>query len=80
MSSGRNKELPGAAGSVPPIVQLKEIKDGKKDLILHELRNYECFYSRDISDVFEILTPLGITKKEIEKVYNENKDNENKNN
>jgi hypothetical protein len=60
--------------------QLKEIKDGKKDLILYELRNHECFYSRDISDVFEILIPLGITKKEIEKVYNENKDNENKNN
>ena len=56
--------------------QVKELKDGKKDLILHELRNYECFYSNDISDALEVLIPLGITKKEIEMVYNNHRNTE----
>ena len=56
--------------------QIKDLKEGKKSLILHELRNYECFYSNDISDTFEVLLPLGITKKEIEKVYNEYRNRE----
>jgi hypothetical protein len=53
--------------------KVKELKDGKKDLILYELKNYECFYTNDISDALEILLPLGITKKEVIKVYNENR-------
>jgi hypothetical protein len=52
--------------------QVKELKDAKKDLILHELKNYECFYSSDISDALEVLIPLGIKKNEIEKVYQDN--------
>jgi hypothetical protein len=56
--------------------QVKELKDGKEDLILYELNNFECFYSNDITDALDVLIPLGITKKEVETVYNKHKNNE----
>ena len=52
--------------------QVKELKDLKKDLILHELKNFECFYSGDILDALEVLIPLGIKKSEVVKVYQDN--------
>lgn len=51
--------------------QIKELKEAKRDLILYELKNYECLYTGDISDALEVLIPLGIKKEEVIKVYND---------
>lgn len=48
---------------------LKENKAEQKKAILYELGNYECFYTGDLTDVYELFP--NIDKKEINKVYNE---------
>ncbi|NBW22893.1 MAG: hypothetical protein EBR82_84605 [Caulobacteraceae bacterium] len=55
--------------------EVKAIKNGLESVILHELKNYECFYTSDISEAFDVLRPLGITKKQVLNVYSKHKDN-----
>jgi hypothetical protein len=40
----------------------------KSEAILYELNNYECFYTGDITDAYEVLKDL-YTRKEVEEVY-----------
>jgi hypothetical protein len=35
--------------------EIKKAKQGKEEHILHELNNYECFYTNNIEDVIELL-------------------------
>lgn len=46
--------------------EIKKIKDGKEEHIRHELYNYECFYTGDISDACKVLP---YPKKDVLKVY-----------
>lgn len=49
----------------------KEVKDTKTEVekqILHELRNYECFYTGEIDDVVDLFKDI-YTKEQIAKVY-----------
>jgi len=55
--------------------EVKAIKNGIESVILHELKNYECFYTSDITDAFDVLRPLGITKKQVLNVYSKHKNN-----
>jgi hypothetical protein len=48
---------------------LKENKKEQEKAILYELNNFECFYTGDLTNVFEIFP--NIDKKEIYKVYSE---------
>lgn len=45
---------------------------GKEKIILYELRNHECFYTGDYSEIYEDMEDYGITKEEVEKVFFEN--------
>ncbi len=48
----------------------RDIKEnGKKNIIIRELNNYESFYSNDITDVVIELEKYGITEKEILSIY-----------
>ena len=46
--------------------EIKKIKDGKEEHIRHELYNYECFYTGDITDACKVLP---YPKKDVLKVY-----------
>jgi hypothetical protein len=46
--------------------EIKKIKDGKEEHIRHELYNYECFYTDDITDACRVLP---YPKKDVYKVY-----------
>lgn len=48
--------------------ELREAKEAKKQAILYELKNHECFYTGDISDVVDKFKGI-FTKKDIQKVY-----------
>lgn len=50
-------------------------KERKQEAILFELKNYECFYTGDITNALEVLKTMGITRAEVLKVYQKhNKD------
>lgn len=49
------------------------VKDAT-EVILYELRNYECFYTGDIADAMPRLTELGYTAAEVKKVYHSNRE------
>ena len=50
-------------------------KFDKEDLILDELRNYECFYTWDINEVVEIMaSKYKFTREDVEQVFNKYKD------
>ena len=49
----------------------KELKEAKKEAILYELNNYECFYTGEIDDVVDIFKGI-YTFADIKKVYNAN--------
>lgn len=51
---------------------LKENKEGEEEAILYELRNYECFYSYDLNDVFDAFEGV-YTQKRIREVFNKYK-------
>jgi len=53
--------------------EIKKLKDGKEQHILHELRNHECFYTCDIEDAANVLP---YPKKDIWKVYLKHKEKE----
>lgn len=50
--------------------QVKKNKEERRNLIIYQLGNYECFYTGDISDALEALGDT-FTRKEVIKVYNE---------
>jgi len=52
--------------------ELKKNNQKKEEMIIHELSNYEAWYTGDITDTFEALRNEGITKEEILKVYKKN--------
>lgn len=52
---------------------LKE--NGINDIVIRELANYECFYTNDISDCVDALDEYGITKEQIEEIYQNEKHN-----
>jgi hypothetical protein len=54
-------------------IELDLKENGKKNIILRELGNYECFYSYDIDPCCDALEQYGITREEIATVFNENK-------
>lgn len=45
-------------------------ENGKEAVIKRELYNHECFYTMDTTDCINKLSGYGITKEEIQKVYN----------
>jgi hypothetical protein len=49
--------------------KLKEDKQAREKVILDELVNHEAFYTGYVTDAFEVLKPLGYTKKELVEVY-----------
>ena len=51
--------------------ELKEAREAKKEAILYELNNYECFYTGEIDDVVDIFKGI-YTFKDIKKVYSDN--------
>ena len=52
--------------------ELKEFRELKKEAILYELNNHECFYTGKIDDVVDIFKGI-YNKKDIIKVYSENR-------
>lgn len=46
------------------------IDNGKENIIIRELYNYECFYIGEISDAVKALKKYGIKENEIQEVYN----------
>lgn len=56
--------------------EIKKLKDGKEQHILHELKNHECFYTCDIEDAANVLP---YPKKDIWKVYLKHKEKEQSN-
>ncbi len=40
-----------------------------EEVILHELNNFECFHSLDLTDAMDNLRPLGYTLAEVRKVF-----------
>ncbi len=42
--------------------------------ILYELNNYECFYTGEIEPALEVLLPLGFSRKQVVKVYHDNRE------
>ena len=53
--------------------EIKKLKDGKEQHILHELWNHECFYTCDIEDAANVLP---YPKKDVWKVYLKHKEKE----
>jgi len=51
--------------------EVKKTKNGENE-ILYELNNYECFYTGDISDAYEVLKNR-YTIEQINVVYNKNR-------
>lgn len=49
---------------------IKATKNARRDNILYELSNHECFYTGDIEDALSALGK-GYTRKEVYKVYTE---------
>ena len=40
-----------------------------EDAILHELGNYECFYTGDIEPAMQVLEDMGYSRNQVSKVY-----------
>lgn len=73
------------AGGYLPKSKLQEFKDGMdtmsdwtkeaaqqldaEEVILHELSNYECFYTGDIEPAMEVLEGMGYSRNQVTKVY-----------
>lgn len=51
--------------------EVKKTKNGENE-ILYELQNYECFYTGDISDAYEVLKSR-YTLEQVNNVYNKNR-------
>ncbi len=45
------------------------LENKKEDIIKYELANYECFYTGEIEEAFEVLKQYGFTLEEVKKVY-----------
>ena len=52
---------------------LKELREEKKEAILYELINHECFYTTELEPVIDFFKGI-YTAKVILKVYNDNKE------
>lgn len=51
------------------------VKQSKaEEVILYELKNYECFYTGELDDVMEVLAPLGYSYEQVKAVYQSNYD------
>lgn len=44
-------------------------KVNKEEVILYELRNFECYYTGDITDALQVLESYGFTKAEVVEVF-----------
>ncbi len=47
------------------------LENTKEGVIIRELENYECYYTGSTKSCYEALVDYGITKEEINKVFNE---------
>ena len=44
-------------------------ENSREDIIKYELANYECYYTGEIEEAFEVLQQYGISYNEVQKVY-----------
>ena len=57
-------------------VEADKVLNSKKSIIARELRNYECFYTYDLTDCIEALRAYDYKETEIQKVFDDLKQTE----
>ena len=72
-----NSETPGnlfeeMTAAVDKGIEIDKQQNGKDEIILRELLNYECFYTGNPGDAITKLEDYNYTKKEVIEVFNNN--------
>ena len=74
--AGKTKEFDLEYSAMIKTAILRDLTEhGKNNVIERALSNYECYYTYEIDDAVEALKDYNITRKEIQEVFNKNKQN-----
>lgn len=74
MPKSRHAELVAGMAEIDKWSKSEVKKAKAEEVILYELRNYECFDTGDIDSAMSILSELGYSEKEVKTVYHKNRE------